>query len=137
LGLPKDRKDRIMDIQNKLLGYCFSVNFSIIEKDTKVLSYEENISNILKSKCIVDIVQKEQTGLTLRPLEALFFERKLLTDYKDIVKYDFYKPQNIFVIGIHDWTDIRSFLSSPFIPVNKKIVDNYNINKWINYFLEE
>jgi hypothetical protein len=136
LGKSKGRKEKIIDVQNILLKYSFSVNFSVIEQVSQLISYEENISNILKSRCIVDIVQKNQEGLTFRPLEALFFKRKLITDYLDIVKYDFYNPQNIFIIGVDDWDDINLFLSSPFLPISKDIVDAYNINKLVDYLDE-
>lgn len=51
-----------------------------------MISYQENLDNIRKSKCIVDVVQKGQIGLTLRPLESLFFKKKLLTNNKCIKK---------------------------------------------------
>lgn len=45
------------------------------------MPYDVVIDNILHSKCIVDIVPPEQKGLTLRPLEALFF-KKIINEFR-------------------------------------------------------
>ena len=39
------------------------------------LPYSKIINYVNKSKCIVDIVQKEQGGLTWRPLKQCFIEK--------------------------------------------------------------
>jgi hypothetical protein len=135
LGAIKDRKEKIENLRSKLLE-SFFINF-LTMNNLPFISYEQNISNILKSKCIVDIVQKDQQGLTLRPLEAMFFQKKLLTDYKEIIYYDFYNPQNIFIIGVDNWDTINSFLLSPYEPIDEEIIESYEVNKWIEYFLNE
>lgn len=43
-----------------------------------------------KAHCILDITQKGQTGLTLRPYEAVVYNRKLLTNNKSILTFPFY-----------------------------------------------
>lgn len=62
------------------------------------VSYEENLSLIKKSKALIDIVQQNQTGLTLRTLEAVFYNKLLVTNNKNIVNYDFYNPDLIFIL---------------------------------------
>jgi hypothetical protein len=136
LGNPKDRIEKIKYVRDKLLKHFFSINFLIINKTTEQISYEQNIVNILKSKCIVDIVQQDQKGLTLRPLESIFFKKKLLTDYMDIATYDFYNPQNIFIVGIDNWENIHSFLSTPYLPIEREIIDSYDVNRWVRNFLK-
>ena len=48
------------------------------------------------SRSIIEIEDIDQNGLTLRSLESIFFGKKLITDNRDIVNYDFYKKENIY-----------------------------------------
>lgn len=58
-------------------------------------SYQEVLEDTLKARCIVDIVQKNQRALTLRPFEAVCYNRKLLTNNKTILSFPYYNPDNI------------------------------------------
>ena len=61
------------------------------------------------------MVQGFQQGLTLRPLEALKYRRKLVTNYRPIVNENFYHPNNVFLIDDNLNLDgIEEFMSRPF-----------------------
>ena len=49
------------------------------------------------SRCVLDSAQDGQLGLTIRVLEALGAKKKLITTNEDVINYDFYKPENIYV----------------------------------------
>lgn len=95
---------------------------------TKVLNY------ISESKAILDYVSENQSGLTLRPLEALFFKKKLITNDITIVDRDFYRKDNIFVIGKDDIKNLPQFLSTPYKVIEKEVVDKYDFNSWLERF---
>jgi 1,5-rhamnosyltransferase len=46
----------------------------------KQLSYNEVLCHIQKTKCILEVVQSDQVGTTLRVQEALFYHKRLLTN---------------------------------------------------------
>lgn len=73
-------------------------------------------------------------GLTLRPMEALFFGRKLITTNKDIKNYDFYCPENIFILDEQPDEDIRAFLNAPMKKIPFDIVSGYTAERWLNGF---
>ena len=73
-----------------------------------------------QSNCILDYNQEGQVGLTLRPMEALFLEKKLITNNKDIKNYDFYNPSNIFILGENNIEDIKEFINKPYEKVEQK-----------------
>lgn len=100
------------------------------------ISYYQVLEYISKSKAILDYVSERQIGLTLRPLEALFFRKKLITNDMSIIDRDFYNDKNVFVIGKDDIKELYVFLSSPFIEVEKKIRDKYDFKEWIERFYE-
>ncbi|MGM9970053.1 MAG: hypothetical protein ACI35S_06635 [Anaeroplasma sp.] len=131
-----DRKNRrdILNQLNDLLGDKYILNFHIMNYDDKEnrLKYEDIISNNLRTKCIVDLTRENQTGITLRPLEALMFEKKLITNNKEIIKYPFYNKNNVFILGIESLNDIEKFIDSPFIKIDKKIKEKYYFENWLN-----
>lgn len=53
------------------------------------------MTNELKASCILEIVQKGQIASTLRPFEAVVYNRKLLTNNKCILSFSFYDPRFI------------------------------------------
>lgn len=102
----------------------------ILDLKKKFLSYSENVEKIKENNCILEIVRDNQTGLTLRTLEALFFKKKLITNNKEIKKYDFYKPENILYIESEE--DITmNFFMVPKVDVSKYI-DKYKIETWFD-----
>ena len=75
-------------------------DFRIVHNRKEFVPYEEYLEMIKRSKTITDIVGERQRGLTLRALESIYYSKKLITNNKDIKKYDFYNKNNIFVIMI-------------------------------------
>mgnify|MGYP000926773665 CR=1 FL=1 len=100
----------------------------------KRIDYAEVLDYISKSKAILDYVSEQQSGLTLRPLEALFFRKKLITNDQSIVDRDFYKEQNIFVLGKDDPSTLVRFLNSGYLPIKEEIVNKYDFDSWLNRF---
>ena len=54
------------------------------------LPYREVLKNVCASSCILDITKKGQAALTLRPYEAVVYNKKLLTNNKNIVQFKYY-----------------------------------------------
>lgn len=130
LGAAKDRGDIISDLQKKLSAYkCL---FIVPSQPSHYITYAENIKNIKSSKCIVEIVQHQQYDITLRPLEAIAYGCKLITNNIHIKEYPFYTPNNIFVWGIDDIGVLDAFLNSPYQVLDKEIVEKYEINYWLD-----
>lgn len=132
IGKDKDRGEilsRIKKIAETANLKCF---FNIVNSKEDRIDYIDYLNYIASSKCIVDIVPSQLCGLTLRPLEALFYKKKLITDYKDIVNYDFYDKQNIFVVGIDDFKGLAEFMKAPYKEIDKKIVDYYSFYNWLD-----
>ena len=139
VGADKGRKDKLIELEELLKRYNLKYTFSITgskrqESIKKWMPYDVVIDNILHSKCIVDIVPPEQKGLTLRPLEALFFQKKLLTNFVEIQESEFYNRNNIFIWGIDDETQIVDFVNSPYDETVNIYIDKYDFKNWLNRF---
>lgn len=98
------------------------------------MSYSLLLDYVAKSKAILDIVQEGQEGLTLRSMEALFFEKKLITNNQSIIKEKFYRKENIFIIGHDKIDEIEEFMNAAYIKNTEEVLKYYDFNAWINRF---
>lgn len=124
-------------LQSKFMFYFFKLTKREF-KGTKIndFSYEKmnskDISDIVrKSKVILDIEHPKQTGLTMRTIEMIGMQKKIITTNKDIVNYDFYDSQNILVISRDNPEFPHEFFDSEYKLLDKNIYDKYNMESWI------
>lgn len=86
-----------------------------------------------QSKCVIDIENDVQAGLTMRTFEALASGKKLITTNKHIKETDLYHPNNVFVIDRK-----KPILDIGFINagvVYNAAIENYSIAKWAENLL--
>lgn len=131
LGKNKGRKDKILELKNILEKKGLKCDFNIIENPKNFFKYQDYLNKLSKTKCILDFSHSEYCGLSLRPLESLFFEKKLITNNRDIVNYDFYNSNNIFVLGVDDINKIKNFISTPYEKISDLIINNYDFEVWL------
>lgn len=101
------------------------------------LPYPAVMRHIYQSKCILDFVEEGQTGITLRPMEAVWFQKKLITNNPDVMHYDFYCPENVFILGKDDMTTLREFMDAPYRPLPTEVAQNYTAEAWLDRMLGE
>jgi len=145
----ENRNEVLLSLANHLRSINFNVkimlcceNKSVIEKNVNKgidffktpIDYSETLEMSKSSKVVLDFRIKGSNGhkgLSLRFFEALYHQNKIITDNEEVVKYDFYKPENIFVLGKDNNDDFKYFINSKYEPVEESIVDGY---KFINWF---
>lgn len=87
------------------------------------------------SRCVLDSAQAGQLGLTIRVLEALGAKKKLITTNEDIINYDFYKPENIYVYkGRIDLDD--PFFEEEYKEVDQEIYEKYSLRNWLKEIIK-
>ncbi|MGL4519015.1 MAG: hypothetical protein ACRCUJ_04685 [Phocaeicola sp.] len=140
LGLNKNRfqlLEQITGIINTLglTSFLYIVDESAPIKERKtIMKYDDYLKYVLQSKVLLDIQQEGQEGLTVRVMESIFFEKKLITTNKKITEEKFYNQMNIFIFGIDDVTKLKNFINTPYQEIDKSIVDHYEFSHWINRF---
>lgn len=97
----------------------------LLYKEDIFIPYKKIVLQDCQSKALLDFVQKNQRGLTWRPIEALYYKKKLITNYVDIVNYDFYCKENIFILGIDDFSELYEFVNSPYKEISESIIYRY------------
>lgn len=93
---------------------------------------EELTAKLKQSKAVVDIQHPKQTGLTMRTIEMLGANKKMITTNPEIQHYDFYHPNNICIVN-RDKVEIPTeFMTSPYVPVDEKVKERYSINYFVH-----
>ncbi|MDE6049622.1 MAG: hypothetical protein K2G09_08020 [Paramuribaculum sp.] len=102
-GVPEDEQYKTEDIfYNHYLDYG------------RVLEYMSN------AKCIVDVIQGNSSGLTIKTCEAVVLDKKLITTNTTVKDEPFYNPANILVYtGIEDLNEFISTDSTAYSESDK------------------
>ncbi len=85
----------------------------------------------LNSRAVLDIEHPGQRGLTMRTLEALGSQTKLITTNATASAYDFYDAQNIAILNRNKPRIPAGFLATPFRPVPEATHNRYRLETWV------
>ncbi len=136
IGRNKGRKDQILNLQKIAEMQGLRCDFNIIYNNDKIKTYLEVKNDILKSKAILEINKKGQDGYTLRVLESLFLDKKLITNNLSILNAPFYRKNNIFVIGHDSLDDLKKFMEQPYDNTVRKYKKSYDLDIWFQNFFK-
>jgi hypothetical protein len=119
---------------HKIIRKYKSKNITFIKKPI-IFTESEKIYN--NSKIILDVQKKVQNGLTFRVFEAMGKRKKLITTNQDIINYDFYNSNNIFI-----WKDFTtdipsSFFETPYEELSLEMFEKYSISSWVKTIFEK
>lgn len=139
LGVNKDnRLDILSQIVDKsgglrkrfiLSGHCLRDTW---KEDIlcKSISYKENISNVMKSNCLLELVQEGQVGATARYCEAVVYGKKLLTNNRDVRSLPFYNEKYIKIFNTVDEIDFDWV--KEYVHIDFQYKDEFSPNHIIN-----
>lgn len=123
---------KLMYYQRKLFTNEFAGSH-ITEFSFVGMPSDQLTAKLKQSRAVVDIQHPKQTGLTMRTIEMLGANKKMITTNKDIRNYDFYHPNNICVVDREKVTVPIEFMTAPFVPVDEDIKKRYSIT----YFVQD
>ena len=99
------------------------------------ITFLENLRNVEKADVLLDFVDPIHNGLSIRFFEAIYYKKKVITDNQTVKDYDFYHPDNIFVLD-ENFEQIDSFLNTPYRELPEEIVKKYGFSHWIKQITE-
>lgn len=105
----------------------------IQKKDIKFqsLKAEEIIKIYRDSRCILDIEHQRQRGLTMRTIELVGMQKKIITTNAEVKVYDFYNPKNICVIDRKNPVLDQEFLETTYEDIPEDIYRKYSVAQWV------
>lgn len=135
----------LLESQNKkILIYQHTKDEDVIEKHKKSsikfiknhIPFEKTTELLKETKIVLDIHKEIQHGLSFRVFEAMGLGKKLITTNADIINYDFYNPNNIFVWE-KDTNQIPDyFLNTPYQELPEMIYKKYSLENWVKTIFE-
>lgn len=127
---------RMIYLKNKALNRDFK-NVKKADVRFRMLPFQQMYRIYAHSKCIIDVENAGQHGLTMRSMEVLGLRRKLVTTNRDIVNYDFYHPDNILVLDRKNPVIDTGFFKTPYKMLNERIYEKYSLSSWIQELLKQ
>ena len=94
------------------------------------ITFAENLELVKKADVLLDFVDPRHDGLSIRFFEGMYYKKKVITDNKTVQNYDFYHPNNIFVLD-NNYEDIERFVKLPYCEIPLDIVKSYSFSNWI------
>ena len=125
-------KDRLVIVRNPHRRYNSEVDKYLTDAH---MTYDEVVQAVRESRAVLEILQGGQRGISLRPMEAITFKKKLITDNTAIKEYNLYNPENVFIIGEDPVENLRDFVFGPYAPVPESVLDDYTPQHWLDALL--
>lgn len=125
-------KNVFLTFYNLIIGV---VPFSYLNKISyKPLTHTEISSIYKKYSFILDISHPNQSGLTNRTFEVLASGCFLITTNSNIIKYDFYNPDYIFILDRENlnFKDLKYWMKSRENKQFECDMGQYSLSSWIN-----
>ena len=128
IGRAKNRMENLISVFEIIHENGVKSNYYIVGAKPNEMRYSDNINygekiqyidslkEMFKSNCILELVEEGQTGASLRYYEAVCYNKKLLTNNKNVVNLPFYNPKYIHVFEKPE--DIDSDWVKERIPVD-------------------
>ena len=114
------------------------INDSRVEYVYQHIPYLDTLEMVKKGHVILDICREDHKGLSFRFFESISLQKKIITNNKDVVNYDFYNPNNVLIVNFDESDNIEEitdFLSVPYKDLEIKLIEKYYFINWfINLF---
>ena len=121
---------QLVFIWNKILNKNYKrVHYGDVQ--FKMMPFKKLYEYYANSRCIVDVENAFQRGLTMRSIEVLGLKRKFITTNEDIKNYDFYNENNILVVNRGNPVVDMSFFDKPYEILDDSIYYKYSLSNWI------
>lgn len=100
------------------------------------MTYFEYCKWVVNSGCLLDINQATQSASTLRVMEAIFFQKKLVTGNRTLAGRPFYNPANILIVDPlnPDADELRAFFDAEFVPYPPEVQRHFDYPAWVGRF---
>lgn len=141
IGAERNRLDKIEKLYEKLKKMGLDCYFYVVTKNKdklknnsgiifteKIMSFDEYLARTISSKYILEIVDENTTGCTLRFWEAIMYNKKLISNFKNLKNTKFYSEEKMLY-----FEDIDK-INEEFFKSKKSIKYNYqNENSPVNF----
>lgn len=108
--------------------YPYGITFG---KYMKKMSYANLLNEMRDTRAILHLKEGASTGITMRVVESVINEIKLITNDASIADTPIYNSENVFILGKDDLGGINDFLDRPFVSIDPKIIESFYFETWV------
>ncbi|MWV13134.1 hypothetical protein F3I62_13590 [Pseudomonas sp. R-28-1W-6] len=101
------------------------------------MKLSEVVDRIAESRAVIDVNRPDQLGLTMRTIEAVGAQRKLITTNADVVNYDLYNPTGVLVLDRQSPLIDGDLLYREELPFDPALREKYSVSAWIDRIFNE
>ncbi|NGM64782.1 hypothetical protein [Sphingobacterium sp. SGR-19] len=145
------RIDIVKDVDNKLKGLNVNRNIKIATNNERIIQlvqangltpistlvpYEENLTDVMNAHILLDIQNPIHNGLSFRIFEGIGYDKKVITTNPNVIKYDFYRPENILIWNEQSLAELKQFIDMPYQVLPEDIKQKYSFSNWAAYMLD-
>ena len=98
-----------------------------------LVPYGDVLREEMQADVLLDLVKDPDDGLSLRPLEALFFRKKLITNCRTVLEERFYDPRNVYLLGV-ETRSLSEFLAEEPANTASEAGNYYLFSEWLKRF---
>jgi hypothetical protein len=94
------------------------------------INYAQYLDKLYSCEYVLDLCQNDQSGLTVRVVEAIFLNKKIITNNASILELDIYNSNNIYILGSENC--FEKFLSSTYEYYDDSIYEKYKLSNLLS-----
>ena len=95
------------------------------------LNQQEVFDKLSETQIVIDINHPNQSGLTMRTIEALVLKKKLITTNTNIKYEGFYSQENFLIVDRTKPVIPIEFLNTPYQEIDSNIINSYSLESWL------
>jgi hypothetical protein len=96
------------------------------------MKLSEVVDRIAESRAVIDVNRPDQLGLTMRTIEAVGAQRKLITTNADVVNYDLYNQGGVLLVDRHNPMIDEALLYCDELPFDPALREKYSVSAWVD-----
>ena len=133
-GLPA-RSDVIKQFTEEILRIYPYLNqqwlYNIKEQSNTWITYSDFVKKYALSEVYIDLLRvADNEGYSFRIPEALWLNRKIISNRFSLREEPFYTPERIFLLGYDSFDTLREFLEREIEPLPEKILTLLDARLW-------
>lgn len=143
----KNRFGNLKTMYNELIKHNLDITIQLNSSDKNVIkqftnqnitffsqrkAYSSTQPIIKSAKILLDVKTKDHKGLSFRFFETIKYKCKMITDNVTIKQYDFYHPNNFFILHEDSLNDLEDFINCDYYELSDEILKKYAFKNWIH-----
>jgi len=138
VGRDKGRRRKVEELAEELSAVGLKVCLEFAGDGVNLLAYQDYLSLLADTKCLLEITKDGQIGPTLRSVEAAIYNKKLITDIVSIKDTALYAPDRVFILKNETTTgELVRFLNAPHRAVDSESLYPYSPGCFMTRLLGE